>query len=404
MKACIAAYKKPLIVGTALLVAGFAAWGYQLGTGLLETTGLSNSFCWGLMIAMFAFLVGFGAGSQFVASYIVLAHREELRAYVPVAQSIALAGAVGAGVAVVADLGAPQHILAMLLGPQAASPLTWDMLALTAFIVLAAINLVTLARGGKHLRLWMILGATAALALQLVEGLLFALQGARAWWHTALMPADFLAVAVVCGLAVALLYCALAGPRFNAAARRHLALLLAGAVAVHLLLALGDLAAVALGGSPATQSALAAVAAYWPLYAAELLLSLAALVVLVASRRQGAQTVSIGCASAVIAGMFCHRLMLLYPAYASSTLFTTLSNTTSPAWGYPVSTGLYAKSGIAFQVLQGYTPSAMEWLSTLLPIGLAVIVVICALCVARGSSKTVGKQNLVGNEEAPTPD
>ena len=76
----------------------------------------------------------------------------------------------------------------------------------------------------------------------------------------------------------------------------------------------------------------------------------------------------------VVVGMFFHRLMLLYPAFASPTLYVPLSNEPSPSWPLPASTGLYDHTGNAFEIAQGYIPNFFEWASMLLPLGVALAV------------------------------
>lgn len=368
-------------------LAGLAAWAYLLSDGLLGTTGMGNAMCWGLLIAVFAFLVGFGAGSQIVASVVVLSRREAFAPWVLPLQAAALGGGIGAAVAVVADLGSPQNILAMLLAPNPASPLTWDMVALTAFIVVSAVCLVATARRWRTARAWMAIGLIAALALQVVEGLLFSTQGARAWWHSVVMPVDFLAVAVVCGLALATVMAALSRRAGAIDAARTLAVALAVAVAVHLVLALAELALLATEGGAGATSALSIVGAYAPLYALELGLSALAAILVAVRRRKANAKLLATCAVLVGAGIFAHRLMLLYPALSASTLFVELSNAASPAWAYPLSTGLAAVTGSAFQVAQAYVPAPLEWASALLPAGLAVAVALVAANVARGIAR-----------------
>lgn len=370
--------KWPIILTVVFIAVGCAAWICQLTMGLLVGSGMSNTFAWGLMIAVFAFLVGFGAGSQFVASYIVLANRKDLMPYVKTAQSIALAGAIGAGVAILIDLGHPAHIMAMLTGPNPTSALTWDMIALSAFIVIAIINVIAVARNSKALKFWMVLGLISAFALQLVEGLLFALMEARIWWHSFIMPVDFIVVAVVCGLAIAVIVCALKKDEFKPEALHDLSFLLAVAIIVHLVLAVIELALVCFGGSAADGGALAAIGSTWLLYVLELGLPLAAVFVLLLGKKNPTKSMLTGGVLVVI-GMFCHRLMLLYPAFASPVLYVPLSNEPSPSWPLPASTGLYNHTGNAFEIAQGYVPNFFEWASMLLPLGIALAVFLVAM-------------------------
>ncbi|HIS41054.1 MAG TPA: polysulfide reductase NrfD [Candidatus Aphodovivens avistercoris] len=376
-----------LVVALVVAATGLAAWIAQLTMGLLATTNLSNVFCWGLLIGMFAFCVGFGAGGQLAASYIVLSKRSELQRFALPAQAAGLGGAIGASVAIIADLGSPQNILAMILHLNVASPLAWDMMALTFFIAASVVGLVALARSWRSARAWMIAGIVAAVLLQVIEGVLFALPSARAWWHSVIVPIDFLAVAVVCGLALVLAMAAVSARDDDAegasAAARRFGRMLAVAIVVHVALALAELVLLALEGTAAGQATLAAVGAYAPLYAAELGLPLvAAVLLLVRGGKAGVGELGAYAALAIV-GMFAHRLMLLYPAFAAPTLFAGLSNQASPAWAYPMSTGLYASSGDAFAMSQAYLPSPVEWASILLPIGCAVAAALLALVAAK---------------------
>lgn len=379
-----------LIAALVVTAAGLAAWIAQLTMGLLATTNLSNVFCWGLLIGMFAFCVGFGAGGQLAASYIVLSKRPELQRFALPAQVAGLGGAIGASVAIIADLGSPENILAMLLHLNVVSPLAWDIITLTLFIVASVIGIIALARQWKSTPIWMALGAAAAVALQVIEGLLFALPSARVWWHSVIVPIDFLMVAVVCGFALVQAMSAVSARRGGddaMAAARQFGRLLALAIIVHVVLALAELAMLAFEGTAASAATLAAVGAYAPLYAAELGLPLvAAVLLLLRAGKAGAGELGVYAALAII-GMFVHRLMLLYPAFAAPTLFSGLSNQPSAAWAYPMSTGLYSSSGDAFAMTQAYLPSPVEWASILLPIGCAVAVALLALVAAKALHK-----------------
>lgn len=113
--------RKIALVGIILLVVGLIAWIVQLTGGLLAGSNMTNVFLWGLMIAVFAFLVGFGAGSQFVASAIILSGKEELKPLARIAGACGLACVCAAGVAILADLGAIRNALAMIVGMNASS-------------------------------------------------------------------------------------------------------------------------------------------------------------------------------------------------------------------------------------------------------------------------------------------
>ena len=74
-----------------MVVVGGIAWLSMLVFGLYDTANVGNAMSWGLLIAVFAFLVGFGAGSQFLAALIVLLEKDHLLPWATLAQAIALA-------------------------------------------------------------------------------------------------------------------------------------------------------------------------------------------------------------------------------------------------------------------------------------------------------------------------
>lgn len=364
-------------VGIAALVLGIAGWVLQLTGGLLAGSSMTNIFLWGLMIALFAFMVGFGAGSQLVASAIYLFGGDELKPVARIAAACGLACVGAAGIAILADLGAIRNIMAMIVGLNLQSPLAWDMIALTAFIVVSIIQLVAIARESAHVKVWAALAGIVAIALQVVEGLLFSMQTSHSWWATPIMPVDFLAVAFVSGSALMLLVaCAQRRP---AGAIAWLARFCAIVIAVHLALALCDLAMVAMKGTPESGGVLAVLGAMWPLYLSELLLPAAAMVILFTAGRKGSAGYGMAAAILAIVGIFAHRLMLLYPAYNAPSLYLTLSGTDAVTGAYPISTGRYLDWNSTFALGTGYVPSGQEWLAGLLPFGVAIVATLVIL-------------------------
>ncbi len=377
------------IVGVAALVLGLVAWALQLSGGLLGGSSMTNIFLWGLMIALFAFMVGFGAGSQLVATAIYLFGGDELKPVARIAAACGLACVGAAGVAILADLGAIRNIMAMIVGLNLRSPLAWDMIALTAFIVVSIIELVAIARGSAHAKAWAVVAGVVAIVLQVVEGLLFSTQTAHAWWATPIMPIDFLVVAIASGGALMLLVACV--QKRPAPAVAWLGRLCAIAIAVHLALALGDLALVALEATPEAGGVLAAIGAMWPLYLCELMLPAAAMVMLFTVGRKGGAKWGVASAVLSIVGILAHRLMLLYPAYNAPSLYLTLSGTDAVTGPYPVSTGRYLDWDTTFAQTTAYVPTGEEWLAGLLPIGVAIVATLAILWamgkIAKGASQ-----------------
>ena len=377
--------RKIALVGIILLVVGLIAWIMQLTGGLLAGSNVTNVFLWGLMIAVFAFLVGFGAGSQFVASAIILSGKEELKPLARIAGACGLACVCAAGVAILADLGAIRNALAMIVGMNPRSPLAWDMIAMCTFIVLSIVQLVMIARDARSVKVWAVLAGLAALALQIVEGLLFSTQTAHGWWATPIMPVDFLAVAFVSGFALILLIACVKGASSKALA--WLGRICASAIAVHLVLALIDLCLMFFEGTPESAGILAAVGSNILLYLVELILPFIAMIMLFLPKNRGQKKPALIASILVIVGIFAHRLMLLFPAYNAPSLYLQLSGTDFTTGPYPISTGRYLDWDLTFANTTPYFPAGPEWLAMLFPIGLALVAAVVILFIMKKLQK-----------------
>lgn len=377
--------RKIALVGIILLVVGLIAWIMQLTGGLLAGSNMTNVFLWGLMIAVFAFLVGFGAGSQFVASAIILSGKEELKPLARIAGACGLACVCAAGVAILADLGAIRNALAMIVGMNPRSPLAWDMIAMCTFIVLSIVQLVMIARDARSVKVWAVLAGLAALALQIVEGLLFSTQTAHGWWATPIMPVDFLAVAFVSGFALILLIACVKGASSKALA--WLGRICASAIAVHLVLALIDLCPMFFEGTPESAGILVAVGSNILLYLVELILPFIAMIMLFLPKNRGQKKPALIASILVIVGIFAHRLMLLFPAYNAPSLYLQLSGTDFTTGPYPISTGRYLDWDLTFANTTPYFPAGPEWLAMLFPIGLALVAAVVILFIMKKLQK-----------------
>lgn len=377
--------RKIALVGIVLLVVGLIAWIMQLTGGLLAGSNMTNVFLWGLMIAVFAFLVGFGAGSQFVASAIILSGKEELKPLARIAGACGLACVCAAGVAILADLGAIRNALAMIVGMNPRSPLAWDMIAMCTFIVLSIVQLVMIARDARYVKVCAVLAGLAALALQIVEGLLFSTQTAHGWWATPIMPVDFLAVAFVSGFALILLIACVKGASSKALA--WLGRICASAIAVHLVLALIDLCLMFFEGTPESAGILAAVGSNILLYLVELILPFIAMIMLFLPKNRGQKKPALIASILVIVGIFAHRLMLLFPAYNAPSLYLQLSGTDFTTGPYPISTGRYLDWDLTFANTTPYFPAGPEWLAMLFPIGLALVAAVVILFIMKKLQK-----------------
>lgn len=373
------------IIGIIFLIIGFAGWALQLTGGLLANSGMTNIFLWGIMIVMFAFMVGFGAGCQLVGTALYLFGNkigiadESVKDYAQLSCTIALACIGAAGIAILADLGNIRNILFMFSGFNVNSPLSWDMVALTCFIIVSIVQLIMIARNSPSVKIWAVIAALFAIVLQFVEGFLFSNQVAHAWWATPLMPIDFLAVAFVSGSALILLIACI--KKATSGLVNWLGKFCAWAIAVHLVFALADLLIIMIENTPVSEGVVEAIGTVLPLYLCELLLPAIAMVLLFMNARKsrdgvkGVSVYKMGIVASILTmiGIFTHRLMLLYPAYNAPSLYLTLSGTDLTTGPYAISTGRYLDWDTTFALSTNYLPAPAEWVAALLPIGFAII-------------------------------
>lgn len=393
-----------LIGGIIMVVIGLVAWGDQLINGLV-TTDMNSLFIWGLAIAIFAFLAGLATGGLLVASVIILMNKTHLMRYATFGALLGLGAGVGGAIAILVDVGNISNVMDMIIGGSTTSMLFWDMLCLTALIIVSLIaSYLLLApyayRADKtarlhpwvkkydnieavqkkirpHLKRTAVVGIVIAVLLQLVEGGIFSVQAARPWWNSPIVPVDFLAVAGICGTVLCMLVGALfvgkKGFQEQGKALGGFAKVAGIVIIIHLVLALAELALIASEGALGAMI-LNELGNNAILYGAELLLPLiAAVLFLLPSTRKNRAALITGSVLALV-GIFAHRMMLLFPAFnvIPLTVGTTANGT---LWEVPVSTGMYTSGQTTFTTAWAYMPALGEWGVILLPIGIAVVVI-----------------------------
>lgn len=188
------------------LLWGLFSFGYQWTNGL-AVTGLTNAVTWGLYIVVFMFLVGISAGGLIVVAGAELldSHRfEELNRLAVIVSGTAIAAA---AVSIIPDLGRPQMAWQMIVSPQLMSPLVWDMVVITIYLSIAAIDLWILTRPEpmpKALRIMAIVSLPVAVLVHSVTAWIFGFLVARPFWNTAILAPLFISSALVSGTALVL--------------------------------------------------------------------------------------------------------------------------------------------------------------------------------------------------------
>ena len=198
-------FSKPVLGIFALLaLVGIGCWIYQLANGL-AVTGMSNANSWGLYITMFMLFVGLSAGGLIVASS---AHVFGIERFKPIAKPAVICSTACICVAamfVLVDLGGIQRVWRLITGPNALSPLLWDMIIITVYLIINILDLVWMQKGQEEkVRKLSYVALPVAILVHSVTAWIFGLQIARAW-YTAIMAPIFVASALDSGLALLIL-------------------------------------------------------------------------------------------------------------------------------------------------------------------------------------------------------
>jgi molybdopterin-containing oxidoreductase family membrane subunit len=130
------------------MLVGLGSFLYQWSQGLGQT-GLTNTISWGMYIITFMFLVGVSAGGLIVAAgaELVDSHRfDKLTRLAVIVSGTAIAAA---AISIIPDLGRPELVWKMFRQPHWTSPLIWDVLIITVYLTIAALDLWILTRPNK---------------------------------------------------------------------------------------------------------------------------------------------------------------------------------------------------------------------------------------------------------------
>jgi molybdopterin-containing oxidoreductase family membrane subunit len=209
------------------LVAGLAAWIYQLSQGL-AATNMRNPMMWGLYITMFMYFVGLSAGGLIVASAGRLFGAKQLKPVVRIAVLEATVAVMIAALLLLPDIGRPDRAWHLLRYAHLTSPLIWDLTIVTVYFLISATYVwvytrADLAARGSRLALGTgttaeelrrddrmkgvlaAVGLPAAILLHSITAWIFGLQIARGFWYSAIMAPLFIASALVSGTALMIL-------------------------------------------------------------------------------------------------------------------------------------------------------------------------------------------------------
>lgn len=125
---------------TLLLLACFYAYYLQLRDGLV-VTGLRDFVSWGMYIANFVFFVAVSLIGMLISSVLGLAGAKWITPISRIAEFIAVAFAVVAGLVIVADMGRPDRVLNLLIHGRFQSLIIWDIVVVITYATLCLLLL-----------------------------------------------------------------------------------------------------------------------------------------------------------------------------------------------------------------------------------------------------------------------
>ena len=307
----------------ALVVAGVAAWIYQLANGL-GVTGMSNGVSWGLYIACFMFFVGLSAGGLIVASSASVFHIAEYKKVALPAIICSTVCICCAGMFVLIDMGGIQRVWRILVGPNPTSPLVWDVCVISCFLIINIVYLVFMCskKPGAADKVSIVsrFALPIAILVHSVTAWIFGLQVSKEW-YTAIMAPIFVASAMDSGLALLLL--ALMGLNKSGVFKvenkliSSLAGLLAVCIAVDAFFIGCECLTMAYPGAKGAEAlSVMAGGITAPFFWIEIIggLLIPFLLMVFAKNRANMKLVGLACVL-VVAGVFCKRIWLLFTSF-----------------------------------------------------------------------------------------
>ena len=351
--------KKPAFIVFALLtLIGVGCWIFQLANGL-GVTGMNNSNSWGLYITLFMFFVGLSAGGLIVASSAHVFHIEAFKQVAVPAVIVSLVSICVAGMFVLVDLGGVQRIWRMLTGLNFTSPLAWDMIVITCYIVINVLDLVWLTKGDhRKVEVLSRVALPVAILVHSVTAWIFGLQIAKAW-YSAIMAPIFVASACDSGLALLLIALLILNKvglfKFDAALMKSLAGLLACFIAVDAFFIGCECLTMGYpGGHEAHALGIMASGVTAPFFWAEILCGLLTpfCILVFAKNRGNSKLVAIACVLVVL-GVFCKRVWLLFTSFVTPNVLGGPGITTGSA-------AAQVDAGAVWTVLGTYAPTLPE--------------------------------------------
>ncbi|GHT77867.1 hypothetical protein FACS1894104_0180 [Actinomycetota bacterium] len=198
-----------IIIASAVALIGIGLWVFQLAGGMVNTN-MRNLDCWGVYIIMFMLFVGLSAGGLIISSVPKVFNIQGFGPISKVAVWVSICCTVLAVAFVIVDMGGPLRLWELIVFANLSSPLMWDVIVLTLYLVISLVYLRAILRSeqGKGtktgLRVLSTVALICAIAVHTVTAWIFGLQAAHDFWYTAILGPWFVTSALLSGLGLVL--------------------------------------------------------------------------------------------------------------------------------------------------------------------------------------------------------
>ena len=123
-----------------VVLIGIAAYIDQIIKGQI-VTDMRDYVLWGVYISNFVFFVAISFVGSLTAAILRLTNKTWRTPLVRIAEIIALAAIIMAGITIVLDMGRPDRLLNLFIHARLQSPITWDVIIISTYIAISALIL-----------------------------------------------------------------------------------------------------------------------------------------------------------------------------------------------------------------------------------------------------------------------
>jgi molybdopterin-containing oxidoreductase family membrane subunit len=125
---------------TVALVVCLYAYFVQLKNGL-GVTGMRDFISWGMYISNFVFFIATSLVGLLISSILGLSGQKWITPISRIAEILAVAFAIVAGLVIVSDMGRPDRVLHLLFYGRLQSPIIWDITVVITYVVMSVLLL-----------------------------------------------------------------------------------------------------------------------------------------------------------------------------------------------------------------------------------------------------------------------